>query len=120
MFVAEFVGEMNFIKGEVSADGQVNSVLGQRTHTLPEGSGTGDTVTVAIRPQHVGLAPADNAQAGSPVGTIKSRTYLGDAVLYEVEISDIIMMARMEGESRLDVGQNAALVLPDNHWHVYK
>lgn len=119
-FVAEFVGEMNFIKGKVTSSGQIDSVLGQRTHTLPEGCNTGDAVTVAIRPQHIGLAATANAAAGAPTGTIKSRTYLGDSVIYEVDVSDNILMARQEGESRLDVGQTAALVLPDEHWHVYK
>lgn len=119
-FVAEFVGEMNFIKGEVSGAGHVDSVLGKRAHHLPEGCRAGDAVTLAIRPQHIGLSPESNAGAGSPTGTIKSRTYLGDAVLYEVEVSDIVLMARLEGESRLDVGQTAALVLPDDRWHVYK
>lgn len=119
-FVAEFVGEMNFIKGEVTGDGKVNSILGQRAHDLPNGCGAGDAVTLAIRPQHVGLAPVSDASAGLPTGTVKSRTYLGDAVLYEVEVSDNVLMARLEGESRLDVGGTAALVLPEDHWHVYK
>jgi iron(III) transport system ATP-binding protein len=119
-FVAEFVGEMNFIKGEVLASGKVGSVLGERAVDLPEGSSAGDAVTLAIRPQHVGLAPAAGAGAAEPTATIKSRTYLGDAVLYELEIGDSILMARLEGESRLDVGHPATLVLPDDHWHVYK
>ncbi|MCC2096710.1 MAG: ABC transporter ATP-binding protein [Hyphomicrobiales bacterium] len=119
-FVAEFVGEMNFVNGEVSGDGRVKSILGSRPGPVPEGCSAGDAVTLAIRPQHVGLAPAAGAEAGAPTGTIKSRTYLGDAVLYEVDVADTILMARLNGESRLDVGQTAALVLPDDHWHVYK
>ena len=110
-FVAEFVGEMNFIKGEVAGDGQVSSVLGKRAHDLPAGCGPGDAVTLAIRPQHIALAPQANAAADTPTGTIRSRTYLGDSVLYEVDVSDTVLMARLEGESRIDPGQTVALVL---------
>jgi iron(III) transport system ATP-binding protein len=119
-FVAEFVGEMNFVNGEVTGAGQVNSVLGQRAHALPEGCNTGDAITLAIRPQHIGLTADVSGNAGLPTGTIRSRTYLGDAVLYEVDVSDVVLMARLEGESRLDVGQSAALIVQDEHWHIYK
>ncbi len=117
-FVAEFVGEMNFIDAEVTGGGKVTCILGERSQALPDGCSSGDRITLAIRPQHIRLAP--EVSAGGPIGTIKSRTYLGDAVLYEVEVSDKILMARMDGESRLDVGQNAVLELLDDHWHVYK
>ncbi len=115
-FVAEFVGEMNFIKGSVSEPGTVDSILGIKTYNLPEGCTKGDTVTLAIRPQHVGVA-ANGQGVG---GIIHSRTYLGDAVIYEVDISGTMIMARMEGESRLEVGQAASLVIQDEHWHIYK
>ncbi|MGA0345175.1 MAG: ABC transporter ATP-binding protein [Alphaproteobacteria bacterium] len=115
-FVAEFVGEMNFIKGSVSDPGTVDSILGIKTYILPEGCTKGDTVTLAIRPQHVGVA----ANAEGVSGIIHSRTYLGDAVIYEVDISGTMIMARMEGESRLEVGQAASLVIQDEYWHIYK
>jgi ABC-type Fe3+/spermidine/putrescine transport system ATPase subunit len=119
-FVAEFVGEMNFIDGQVAGEGEVQSILGKRRQKLPDACKAGDTVTLAIRPHHVGLAPATEAKAGAPVGTIKTRTYLGDTVLYEVDVSDKILMARLNGESHLEVGQPAALILPEDHWHVYR
>ncbi len=115
-FVAEFVGEMNFIKGTVTGEGQIQSILGSGSYNLPDGCQKGDSVTLAIRPQHVGVQHGDGAQSG----TIKSRTYLGDAVIYEVEISETIIMARMEGESRLQIGETASLSIQDNHWHIYR
>lgn len=120
-FVAEFVGEMNFLSGEVTNDGKVSSMLGIRSPTLPAGCNTGDIVTLAIRPHHISLDPAPQAaSSASPLGTVRSRTYLGDSVLYEVEVAETILQVRMNGESHLDVGQNASLVLPEDHWHVYR
>lgn len=119
-FVAEFVGEMNFVKGEVRADGQVDSALGTHTCAMPGGVNKGDTVTIAIRPQHIMLAPDAAADGNTPSGTIRSRTYLGDSVLYEVEVADTVLMAKLNGESKLDVGQRTAIILSDEHWHYYR
>ncbi len=120
-FVAEFVGEMNFIKGKVTAPGQVDSPLGLRACTLPPGCQVGSAVTLAIRPHHLDLSERTNGHApsGSPEGTVVSRTYLGDATLYELQLSDITLQIKLPGESPFAVGQQASLILPADHWHVY-
>lgn len=118
-FVAEFVGEMNFIKGKVAGPGTVDSPIGERSCVLPPDTPVGSTVTLAIRPQHLDLTHNPGSDSESPKGTIKSRTYLGDAVLYEVELPDVTLVARLPGNAKFVAGQQVSIILPADHWHVY-
>jgi iron(III) transport system ATP-binding protein len=119
LFVAEFVGEMNFIKGTVSGSGEVQSALGKRPHALPPDSQAGTPVTLAIRPQHLDLAPAGSGGANGREGTVRARSFLGDAVLYEVEVGEVSLMVRQPGDSNFAIGQQVAVMLPDDRWHIY-
>ena len=58
LFVAQFVGEMNFVKGAVTGPGKVESPLGVIAATVPNGVTTGTEVTLAIRPEHIEVLPA--------------------------------------------------------------
>ena len=118
-FVAEFVGDMNFIKGKVTGPGQVDSPLGLRACELPPDCPVGSAVTLAIRPHHLGLSERSDASAPSLEGTVVSKTYLGDATLFELELSGVTVEIRLSGESHFTVGQRASLILPADHWHVY-
>jgi iron(III) transport system ATP-binding protein len=118
-FVAEFVGEMNFIKGKVSGPGQVDSPLGVRSYDLPPNCPVGSAVTLAIRPQHLNLTHDPGQDSQSPEGTITSKTYLGDAVLFEVELPGVTLVVRLPGDSGFTVGQRASVVLPADLWHIY-
>jgi iron(III) transport system ATP-binding protein len=126
-FVAEFVGDMNFIKATVTGPGMVDCPLGARTHDLPPNCPVGSDVTLAIRPQHLGLTqdPAPNADGNSggnshsTLGTVLTKTYLGDAVLFEVDVSGLTLMVRLPGDSTFAAGQQATVVLPEDNWHVY-
>ncbi len=119
LFVAEFVGDMNFIKGKVTGPGQVDSPLGMRSCDLPPNCQVGGEVTLAIRPQHLGLTQNPDQNGESPRGTVVSKTYLGDAVLFEVEVSGVTLMIRLPGDSTFTAGQQASIVLPTDNWHIY-
>jgi iron(III) transport system ATP-binding protein len=118
-FVAEFVGDMNFIKGKVTGPDTVDSPLGVRSCTVPDGCPVGSEVTLAIRPQHLGLAANSGGNSEHPQGQVKSKSYLGDAVLFEVDVSGVKLMIRLAGDSTFAAGQQATVVLPDDNWHVY-
>src|SRR5919109_1001538 len=51
LFVAQFVGEMNFVKGKIAASGKVDSPLGLIAAPVANGMSTGTDVTLAIRPE---------------------------------------------------------------------
>src|ERR687895_2323762 len=86
LFVAQFVGEMNFIKGKVAGTKQVESPLGNVQVAVPNGITVGSSVTLAIRPEHVILSAA-NADSGAVRGKLTSKNYLGDSALLEVEVN---------------------------------
>ena len=118
-FVAQFVGDMNFIKGNVTGPGEVESPLGVRSCVVPPNCQVGSAVTLAIRPQHLNLSQDPGQNSEFPEGTVISKTYLGDAVLFEVEVSGVTLVVRLPGESGFTVGQRATVILPADHWHIY-
>jgi iron(III) transport system ATP-binding protein len=119
LFVAQFVGEMNFVKGQVAGPGQVESPLGKVEVSLPNGTSVGAPVTLAIRPEHVGLQPATNQNSTSVRGRITSKNYLGDAALLEVEVNGVSLLVKLAGDTELAIGQQAIVELPSHRWHVY-
>ena len=118
-FVAEFVGDMNFIKGKVTGPGQVESPLGVRSHNLPPDCLVGSEVTLAVRPQHLKLTRDQDQNSQYPEGTVITKSYLGDAILFEVEVPGVTLMVRLPGESDFTIGQRATVVLPEDNWHIY-
>jgi iron(III) transport system ATP-binding protein len=118
LFVAQFVGEMNFVKGNVTGPDIVESAVGAIPTAVPSGVNVGAPVTLAIRPEHVGLRPLSNHSAAVR-GKITSKNYLGDAALLEVDINGINLLAKLAGDSDLAVGQEAAVELPAHRWHVF-
>jgi len=52
-------------------------------------------------------------------GKVTSRNYLGDAALLEVEVNGVTLLAKLAGDTQLNVGENAAVELPAQRWHVF-
>jgi ABC-type sugar transport system ATPase subunit len=119
LFVAQFVGEMNFVKGAVTGPGKVESPLGVIAATVPNGVTTGAEVTLAIRPEHIEVLPARSDGVAAGTGRVTSRNYLGDSALLEVEVNGVTLLAKLAGDTALTVGQNAAVELPAHRWHVF-
>jgi spermidine/putrescine transport system ATP-binding protein len=86
-FVADFIGETNFLEGEVSAvngaaitvmvDGAVSIAATSNGHVQP-----GQAVTVVIRPDKFNLAGEGMAQ-----GTVKEVIYIGTDTRYIVQLT---------------------------------
>jgi iron(III) transport system ATP-binding protein len=115
LFVAQFVGEMNFVKGRVVGAGQVECPLGTLAVRMPEGLQPASSVTLAIRPEHISLGPTD----GFLTGTITSKNYLGDSALLEVDVNGVNLLVKLAGDSEFSVGQKAAVLLPPERWRVF-
>ncbi|MGH7767512.1 MAG: ABC transporter ATP-binding protein [Candidatus Binatia bacterium] len=115
LFVAQFVGEMNFVKGKMVGAGQVECPLGTLAVRVPEGLQPASSVTLAIRPEHISLGPAD----GFLTGTITSKNYLGDSALLEVDVNGVNLLVKLAGDSEFSVGQKAAVLLPPERWRVF-
>ncbi len=119
LFVAQFVGEMNFVKGKVCGTGQVESPLGTISASVPDGVNVGSSVTLAIRPEHVKVSHAPSHGFAITLGKITSKNYLGDAALLEVEVNGVNLLAKLAGDSELSVGEPAVVELPTHRWHVF-
>jgi iron(III) transport system ATP-binding protein len=119
LFVAQFVGEMNFVKGHVTGPERVECPLGIIHINVPNGIAVGAGVSLAIRPEHVSPAPLLNPSTGAVRGKITSKNYLGDSALLEVEVSGVTLLAKLAGDTDLAVGQEAAVELPAHRWHLF-
>ena len=77
-FVAEFVGETDFIHGEITADG-IQTELGVLEQS--NGAPVGTTVDIAIRADDVAIAADPNG-----AGTVVSRVFTGTQNVYRVRL----------------------------------
>lgn len=119
LFVAQFVGEMNFVKGSVKTRDQIDSPLGVIASAAPNGVAPGAPVTLAIRPEHVQVTALPSPSTPTTTGKIVSKNYLGDSALLEVEVNGVTLLAKLAGDAALEVGQNAAVTLPAQRWQVF-
>lgn len=119
LFVAQFVGEMNFVPGKIAAQGRIECSLGSLAASPPNGGTVGAPVTLAIRPEHVRVAPAPSHGSANTLGKVTSKNYLGDAALLEIEVNGVCLLAKMPGDTDLRVGQNALVEFPAQRWHVF-
>lgn len=110
-FVADFIGETNFINGKVIESGKYttlesNGVLfgGVARETLAEGT----TAAVAIRPEKIWLYSADSDipenQRVRMDGTISEAIYIGTDTRYEVKLdSKDVVVVRVQNLGSEDV-----------------
>jgi iron(III) transport system ATP-binding protein len=86
-FVADFIGQANFVEGsvrEMDGDNLIMDALGT-TLTAPIAGGAlapGDAATLVVRPEMVEIDPPE-AQVE---GIVRRATYLGNVVEYDVEV----------------------------------
>jgi putative spermidine/putrescine transport system ATP-binding protein len=88
--VAQFVGQVNLIPGTVAAaaaGGALTAATALGAIRLPEGfaAAPGSTVTLALRPEAIGLARAGQ---GPRTATVAARYYSGSIVDYRLHLAD--------------------------------
>ncbi len=96
-FVADFIGDTNLLTAVAGGPGEATLVDGT-TIRLDHTASQGQSVTVAVRPEHVGLRHADSDRdlsLDADHGEVTLVTFLGNATLYEVTCG--------EGDARLVV-----------------
>jgi spermidine/putrescine ABC transporter ATP-binding subunit len=90
-FVADFLGDSNFLTGEIIASGDEHDVVETATAlrfviSHDSGSVVGDRVVCALRPERVMLTAAADAVDNSYHGTIVERIYLGELTKLRVAL----------------------------------
>jgi ABC-type Fe3+/spermidine/putrescine transport system ATPase subunit len=100
-FVADFIGETNFVDATVAGEGQVTLPDGSqvRAHTR---SGAGTAVTLTLRPEKLHLHPEGTTVEGMNMltGIVHRRMYFGDSFYYEVDLGHTVVEARQENTPR--------------------
>ena len=83
-FVAEFIGEMNFFSGQVTASGDGTFTVDAGSGVVVQGRGDapgGERVTVGIRSERMATAPGTSVAAvNSAAAEVLTKLYLGDQI----------------------------------------
>jgi spermidine/putrescine transport system ATP-binding protein len=115
LFVAGFVGDMNFLPAEVTEPGMVRltggDVVGAKTSSPP-----GTPVTLTLRPEmlHLYSDVADTPEGRNSVaGSVTRTIFYGDSLFYEVDIGAAgsldVRVENLPAMKRWDVGDNVVV-----------
>ena len=92
-FVADFIGDSNFLPGNLvaAADGKHALTLANQhvieLSSVRSGQKTGD-VTISIRPERLGLVAENLADQTHLMGSVKSVIYFGTDTTYEIDLGN--------------------------------
>ncbi|MEN8243581.1 MAG: ABC transporter ATP-binding protein [Thermodesulfobacteriota bacterium] len=130
-FVADFIGETNFIKAtisKISDEGVSCQIGGNIEFEVAEAyqKSVGDRVTLALRPEKITLKAFDEGATQGFTGKIEDSVYIGTDTTYHISLNEDTGIAvrgqnTITGEARfkvgdrvtVKVGQGAARILVD-------
>jgi len=97
-FVAEFLGQCNFITGAVTAGPDGSAIL--RTAEFGDGIAVpehhaGPSGTIAVRPEDIEISQPD-APGSGPAGTVVDASFLGDHYQYRVAVGTLHLSVRSQ------------------------
>jgi spermidine/putrescine transport system ATP-binding protein len=104
-FVADFIGDINLITGEVTGPGTARLGNGVEVR-IPEGHPAGGPITLALRPERLALHPRGDtplSDRNQVRARITRRTYYGDAYYYDVD-AGFEELLDVKEENRPEVG----------------
>ena len=117
-FVANFIGETNFLEGVVETVDGIRAVVRLDGGTslaaqARSGTATGARVTLVVRPEHADLAAAG---AGALAGTLETIVYSGNDTQYHVRLGDgglfvVRNQSRRGGDGGLAAGHSVGIAL---------
>jgi len=116
LFVAKFLGEMNFISGQIEPGNdervRVTTQVGALTLVRLPTTPTAGSVMVGFRPEDAVLtsAPGENVICAR----ITARHYLGDAFLYQASSGGTSFQIRRPKGEQLEPGAEVFVRLPPN------
>jgi spermidine/putrescine transport system ATP-binding protein len=121
-FVADFIGESNFINVTIAkVQGNQAAVMleGETTFVgmIPEGQQTDRVAAVTVRPEKVKLSEPGKAPAGSLSATVNEVVYIGTDTRYVLALKDgQSMVARIQNGSGADWREFARGDKVKVHW----
>lgn len=123
-FIAEFVGRINFLDGEVmETEGGGKKVA--RTAIGPveclglEGRAVGDQVRMGIRAESIKVVDGGHRdRVNCFVGVVQSAVFLGEYIDCEIAIQEKIFAVKVPPELEIGVGAPVTVLLPYHSWVV--
>ncbi len=104
-FVADFIGDINLIEGEVTASGAARLSNGVQVG-IPEGHPATGKVTLALRPERLAIHRAGETPGegrNQMKAKITRRTYFGDVYFYDVD-AGLPEPLEVKEENQPDIG----------------
>ena len=119
IFVANFIGESNFLEGYVSKLTEEESIIelrgGLLVRALDKTHGEGEKVVVAIRPEILVVEKGKKGGVNSIFGNIEGFRFEGTNVRYEIRLEngDLVVVVRPALMAEwLDVGEKVTVSFP--------
>jgi iron(III) transport system ATP-binding protein len=107
-FVADFVGNTNFLDGTVAChDGSryvVRTEIGDMHVTSARQMNAGDRIAVSFRPEDVELTETQAAGENIWSGTVEQKVFLGEAIDFRVTVGSRSLLSRQHPTLRTPVG----------------
>ncbi|MBB5346858.1 ABC transporter ATP-binding protein [Desulfoprunum benzoelyticum] len=117
-FVADFIGRANLVKAVVRQQLPGTTIVDSGIGRLScrKGDFPPDTkVTLCLRPEFISLARGDHPGTNVVQGTIVSMVFVGDAFEGEIRVGDQHLLARIEPETDLAVGDEVGFQVSPDH-----
>ena len=119
-FIADFVGRINFLDGEVSLHDMekvVQTPIGRLECPGLETSAEGYNIKLGIRSESIRLAPnPDEGMKNVFQGLVKSAVFLGEYIDCDVVIGDHTFSIKVPPEVEVIVGSKVNVELPSECW----
>ena len=92
-WVADFIGEVTLIEGRISANGAIDSALGQLRVAGIATAKSGDKAWLALRPEKISMNSERPAgELNALAGIVSEIGYRGDMSIYKVRLADQTFM----------------------------
>ena len=112
-FVADFVGNTNFVDGTIASAAagngrcRVATALGELNVQCVENLAQGAPVVISVRPEDVELseaAPTPQDDDNLCHGTVAAKVFLGDYLDFQVKVGESVLLARVHPSLRTPTG----------------
>ena len=116
-FVAQFVGNANFIDGTVAAGDQpdaicIDTAAGRLIVEHGTSASRGQAITVAIRPENVRMHTSDPGRPNTVQGKLERRMFLGEIIDWQIRIGDTFLTSRAHPSLEVRRGDDVYVELP--------
>jgi iron(III) transport system ATP-binding protein len=97
--VAEFFGSINWLKVETAEGGVVKTSIGKLI--MKQGVHPGQSGMVGIRPEDIEVTASSSDRENEFKGELVSRTFLGDQLLYAIQVSGAMLQSKTMNKEQL-------------------